>query len=507
VVRGNSLEDIKDKFKRLKCEIRQWNIEVNSNNKTRKQELVAQIEELDKCDDEDSLQKEKRILRVDLLSQSRSLEDKEAAMLKQKARVQWLKKEDSNSNYFHSKLRWRRARNDLVGIRIARSWCEDPHRVKSQAKWFFERRFEAPQVCKLNLDGVRFRSISEADNAWLCNTITEAEVLEVVSQCDSSKCPGPDGFNFFFLKNNWEVIGKDVVMAILYFHSTSFISRGCNASFITLVPKKDNPSDLNKFKPISLVGCVYNILSKILANILKKVLPSVIDVNQSAFLGGRRMLDNILVANETVDYLKNEKKSGVLVKVEFEKACDSVNWKFLYYMLGRLGFNVKWINWIKACLESASVSILVNGSPTEEFKPKRGLRQGDPLAPFLFIIVVEGLSGLMREAKSASMFKGVEVGSQRVQVNLLQFADDTFFFCNPSYHNVLVIKAILRSFELVSGLRVNFHKSTVGAVGISEIDKIVYSKCLNSQQMDLPFKHLGIVIGEIPKGVSFRSLL
>jgi len=104
------------------------------------------------------------------------------------------------------------------------------------------------------------------------------------------------------------------------------------------------------------------------------VLPSVIDVNQSAFLGGRGMLDNILVANETVDCLKKEKKSGVLVKVDFEKAYDSVNWKFLYYMLGRLGFKVKWINWIKACLESASVSVLVNGSPMEEFKPKRGLR-------------------------------------------------------------------------------------------------------------------------------------
>jgi len=179
--------------------------------------LVVQIEELDKCDDEDSLQEEKRILRVDLLSQLRSLEDKEAAMLKQKVRVQCLKEGDSNSKYFHSKLRWRRARNDLVGIRIDGSWCEDLHHVKSQVKWFFERRFEAPQVCKLNLDGVRFRFISEADNAWLCNIITEAEVLEAVSQCDSSKCPGPDGFNFFFLKNNWEVIGKDVVKAILYF--------------------------------------------------------------------------------------------------------------------------------------------------------------------------------------------------------------------------------------------------------------------------------------------------
>jgi len=274
-------------------------------------------------------------------------------------------------------------------------------------------------------------------------------VFDAVSQCRSSKCPGPDGFNFFFIKSNWEIIGKDVVRAILFFQSSEFLPRGYNASFITLVPKKANPSELNEFRLISLVGCIYKILSKVLANRLRKVLPSVIDVNQSAFLEGRGLLDSVLVANETVDFLKKEKKSGLMVKVDFEKAYDSVNWKFLFYMIGRLGFNPIWIKWIKACLELASVSVLVNGSPKEEFKPKRGLRQGDPLAPFLFLIVAEGLTGLMRNARSVGRFKGVKVGSQRVQVDLLQFADDTLFFCSPTYHNVLVIKAMLRSFELV----------------------------------------------------------
>jgi len=353
------------------------------------------------------------------------------------------------------------------------------------------------------LDGVGFKRISAADNDLLCDNITEVEVLEVVSQCGSSKCPGPYGFNFAFVKKYWEVIGKDIVQAIRDFQSTGFILRGCNASFITLVPKKDNPSDLNEFRPISLVGCVYKILSKILANRLKKVLPSIIDVNQSTFLSGRGLLDSILVANETVGYLKKEKKSGVIVKVDFEKAYDSVDWKFLYYMLERLGFNYKWVKWVKACMESATISVLVNGSPTEEFKPKRGFRQGDPLAPFLFLIVAEGLAGLVREAKRVGLFKGVEVGSQGAQVELSQFADDTIFFCEPSYHNVLVVKAILRSFEVVSGLRVNFHKSVVGSVGISQFDVLVFAKCLNCRQMELPFKYLGTLIGGNPRRIEF----
>jgi len=375
-VRGNVLEDIKNKFKKVKCEIKQWYSVVNSSVRMKKKELVAQIEELDNCDDEDDLCEEEIILRGDLLSQLRRLEEKEEAMLKQKSRVEWIKNGDSNSKFFHSKLRWRRGRNDLVGIRIDGSWCEDPISVKSQVKQFFGRRFEAPLECKLRLDGVNFSTISECENAMLCGIFTEEEVLEAVSQCGSSKCPGPDGFNFLFIKNNWEIIGKDVVKAILFFQSSGYLPRGCNASFITLVPKKANPSELNEYRPISLVGCIYKILSKVLANRLSKVLPSVIDVNQFAFLEGRGLLDNVLVANETVDFLKREKKSGVLVKVDFGKAYNSVNWKFLYYMLDRLGFSPIWIKWIKACLESASVSVLVNGSPTEEFKPKRGLRHG-----------------------------------------------------------------------------------------------------------------------------------
>jgi len=146
-------------------------------------------------------------------------------------------------------------------------------------------------------------------------------------------------------------------------------------------------------------------------------------------------------------------------------------------------------------MESATISILVNGSPTKEFKPKRGLKQGDPMTPFLFLIVAEGLSGLVREAKKANLLKSVEMDIHRVQVDLLQFADDTLFFCKPSYHKVLAIKAILRSFEMVSGLRVNFHKSVVGSLGISQLDKLVYSKCLNCRQMELPFKYLGMTIG------------
>jgi len=139
---------------------------------------------------------------------------------------------------------------------------------------------------------------------------------------------------------------------------------------------------------ISLVGCIYKIISKSLSLRLKSVLHKVIDQTQSAFLKGRGLLDSVVVANETIDEVKRKKKKCIVVKVDYEKAYDSIRWDFLFYMMERLGFCIRRINWIKESLKSSTISVLVNGSPTHEFNPTKGLRQGDPLAPFLYNIIV-----------------------------------------------------------------------------------------------------------------------
>nr|KYP66445.1 LINE-1 reverse transcriptase isogeny [Cajanus cajan] len=131
-------------------------------------------------------------------------------------------------------------------------------------------------------------------------------------------------------------------------------------------------------------------------------------------------------------------------------------------MLKGLGFDGKWIQWIYACLESACVSVLINGSLLEEFKMKRGLKQGDPLLPFLFTIVVEGLIGLMREATRKNLFSGVRVGEKKEEVCILQYTDDTIFMGEATIKNVITKKSILGCFELVVGLKVNFFKNNLG---------------------------------------------
>ena len=161
------------------------------------------------------------------------------------------------------------------------------------------------------------------------------------------------------------------------------------------------------------MGAIYKVISKVLAGRIKKVLPALIDGSQSTFIEGRDLVDNVLLANEVIEDIRRRGKRGLCFKVDFEKAYDSIRWEFLYDMLRRLGFHNVWINWIRGCMESATVSVLVNGSPTEEFKPTRGLRQGDPIAPFLFIVVAEGLAGLVRQAMKADLLSGVKWETRR----------------------------------------------------------------------------------------------
>ena len=182
---------------------------------------------------------------------------------------------------------------------------------------------------------------------------------------------------------------------------------------------------------------------------------------------GRHLLQSVLIANEVVHEAKSNNKSCLVFKVDYEKAYDSVSWNFVLYMLGKIGFNSKWVKWIEGCLKSASISVLVNGSPSTEFLLKRGLRQGDPLAPFLFNVVAESLNGLIRRAKDENLYKGFQIGADLVDISILQYADDTIFFGEATMENVTAIKAILRTFELASGLKINYAKCCFGAFGQS----------------------------------------
>ena len=159
---------------------------------------------------------------------------------------------------------------------------------------------------------------------------TKEEVKETVWQCDDSKSPGPDEFNYNFINNCWDTLKHDFMVVVQFFQETRCFSKGCNASFITLVPKVRDHTNLDQYKPISLVGAMCKIITNVLSCGINIVLPTVVDESQLAFLKDKRMLDSVLVANEE---LQKCGRSGLGLKVDFEKAYDSVRWDFLLDML------------------------------------------------------------------------------------------------------------------------------------------------------------------------------
>jgi hypothetical protein len=190
--------------------------------------------------------------------------------------------------------------------------------------------------------------------------------------------------------------------------------------------------DVRDFRPISFVGGIYKIISKVLANRFKSVLGKIISNTQNAFVGGRQILDLVLIANECVDSQIRSGDLGLLCELDLEKAYDHVNWDFLLYLLYCCGFGEKWRAWIRFCISTMRFSILVNGTLSGFFNSSSDLLQGDSRSHFLFVVVMEASSRMLSASLDQGNLTGFSVGSRESEalvVNHLMFADDTLIFC------------------------------------------------------------------------------
>ncbi|GKV25907.1 hypothetical protein SLEP1_g35285 [Rubroshorea leprosula] len=486
---------LKEKLKSVKKALKEWsrNSVTEVNRKIMEAErVIAQLDERGKNVQLSLSEIEKR--RSSFLDLWKNLKLKEN-MWQQKSRLMWLKEGDANTKFFHRCVKGRWRKNEINSIQINGDQHKDVGEIKEKMAGYFEQLYTEDRWQRPKLDGINFRQIDEADNESLMAAFSEEEIKNAVWDCESSKSPGPDGFNFKFVKCMWEDIKSEIASFIREFQEHGRLVRGSNASFITLIPKGENPQRIEEYRPISLIGIMYKIIEKLLANRLRKVLDKVIGEQQMAFIEGRQLVDGVVIANEVIDEAKRNKKRSFLFKVDFEKAYDKVCWDFLDYMLMRMGFYNTWRMWIRECLQSNTVSVLVNGSPSRQFSVSKGLRQGDPLSPFLFLIVAEGLHGLMSSAVEKELYKGVIVGKDAVMITHLQFADDTIFFGEATENNIMVIKSIMRSFELLSGLKINLQKSQLMGINVEDSwgCKMAYRLCC--KKGEFPFKYLGIPIG------------
>ncbi|XP_052109895.1 uncharacterized protein LOC127741467 [Arachis duranensis] len=294
-----------------------------------------------------------------------------------------------------------------------------------------------------------------------------------------------------FIKRCWEEIGTEFTAAVIAFFQTARLPKDSNITWVALAPKFGGAKEIKDFRPISMVGCVYKVISKVLVRRMRAVMPEPVGETQSAFVKGRKIHDGALIACETVQWLKLRKKAAAIIKLDFQKAYDRVKWSFVDIVLQKMGFGRRWREWVMECVSTSSMSVLVNGSPTKPFMMERGLRQGDPLSPFLFVLVVDVLHRMVREAVNNGRISPLLVGRDNIELSHLQFADDTILFCPPEEETVKNYQRLLRCFELMSGLSINFDKSSLIPINCDQLWVRRMCRLLECKEAALPVRKVG----------------
>jgi hypothetical protein len=385
---------------------------------------------------------------------------------KQRAKRNWYNMGDRNTQYFHAWASQRKRLNHIGSIADLEGniWTEQQD-IGRAFTHFFQNLFTSVGSSSVEecLSSVLAR-VSPDSNEMLCAVFTPEEVNHALAQMHPLKSPGPDGFGSCFFQKHWQVVGEEVRRSVLDFLNFEIFDPGINSTFITLVPKKSSASSVSDFRPISLCNVLYKLIAKVLANRLKKVLPSLISPAQSAFVPGRLITDNVLVAFEALHSMASRlrgRKGYMAVKLDMSKAYDRVEWCFLEAMMRAMGFAEKWIRLIMSCVSSVTYSVLVNGTPFGRIVPSRGLRQGDPLSPYLFLLVAEGLSAMLVRAEQDRLLTGVPISVRGVRLTHLFFADDSLLFCRANFDEWGNLLKVLEVYEAASGQKINVDKSSI----------------------------------------------
>ncbi|GJV37172.1 RNA-directed DNA polymerase, eukaryota [Tanacetum coccineum] len=494
VVEPNAMTKLMKKLKHLKEKIRLWNKGNTMSSINRKRTLKSDLADLDLiidkgCGDVEIVNKRANVVRS--LQELENLQSLEAA---QKSKIKWAIEGDENSKYYHGILNKKRSQLAIRGILVDGNWIDSPHLVKREFLSHFKNRFDHPQDSRLQLD-LNFPNTLQPDQIIdLECDVSKDEIKRAVWDCGTDKSPGPDGFTFGFYRRYWNILESDVVDAVTSFFHHGQFPKGSNSSFIALIPKTRDANMVKDFRPISLIGSMYKIIAKILANRLVLVLGDLVNEVQSAFIADRQILDGPFILNEIVQWCQSKKKQSLVFKVDFEKAFDSVRWDYLDDILRRFGFGEKWCSWIQSCLRSSRGSVIVNGSPTEEFQFHKGLKQGDPLSPFLFILVMETLHISFQRIVDAGMFKGIML-SPSLQLSHLFYADDVIFMGQWNESNLDTIVQVLECFHRASGLRLNMSKSKLMGIYV-DADKVAQAaRKIGCVTLKTPFTYLGSKVG------------
>ena len=447
-----------------------------------------------------------------------------ATYWQQRVRDNQLKFGDVPSKLLFNRLKRRQVHNRLYLLRDSdNNWVDTPTQIDNLILRHFQQLYtptsthiagqiDMNESIDLALRELDLPTVSPMDKEALLKPFASSEIQQALFTMANNKSPGLDGFPVEFFTTHWATMGDLIIQAVTSFLSTGHILQEWNRSLLVLIPKIAAPEEVNHLRPISLCNVIYKCAAKCLVNRMQPLLPHLIDDYQNAFVPGRQMGDSSLISHEILHIINKQRQGNrhlAALKLDMNKAYDRVSWQFILKVLTAYGFPAFWVRLIHQCITTVSYRIMINGVASETFTPQCGLRQGDPLSPYLFLFCMDVFSRMTSLGGAIRKIQGISTRRGGPSISHLFFADDAMFFFKASPTVCANLKGIIDRFCMISGQMVNLQKSFVKfSPNVSTETQLELKTLLSMESKESIGTYLGVSVDiNGPKVQHFTPLL
>ena len=375
-----------------------------------------------------------------------------------RARARWHEHGERSTKYFLNLEKRNHVKKHIRKLLISGAITTDPYRILSEQKDFYYNLYKSKATDTDSitsfLNNLNVPQLSEEQKQSYEGQITIDECKSILETFQNNKSPGNDGIPIEFYKKCWNFICEPFINCMNESFVKEELSNSQKQAVITLIEKQGKDRTLiENWRPISLVNVDAKIISKVIASRLKNVLPNIIHCNQSGWVKDRYIGETVRSILDIMDFTEKENIPGLMIFIDFRKAFDTLEWNFLFNCLDAFNFGPEFKRWIKTFYKNIQSCVINNGLSSEYFNLSRGVRQGDPLSPYLFLLAVETLAISVRENVE---IKGIVIEQQ--ETKLLQYADDTTAVL-ADIESAHILFQLLENFKNLSGLKVNSSKT------------------------------------------------
>ena len=412
-----------------------------------------------------------------------------------RSKSHWTELAEKNTKYFFGLEKCKSKAKTMMKLEVEGAVITDPDLILHEQENFYRKLYTKDSKVRFNWVNNTDRKLNETQKILMDSEITVEEIAQAIKQMPSNKTPGPDGLSANFFKMFFGRFKLILLNAYQEAFSMGRLHFTARFGYLSLIPKGDKSRKfLKDWRLIALLNTEYKILSKVFANQLKMVIDDLINEDQCGFIKGRNITTNIRLMFDILEYTWAKQIPALAIMVDFEKAFDRVDYEVLYQILRFFGFSENFIKWIKVIFTDFNLSTVNNGSFSSSWIPTRGLHQGNPIAPILFLMLAETLAMQLRDNPK---IEGIEING--LKYLLSQFADDLSIFTKFKQDLWQEIMNVFDDFESQTGMKISYEKTTIYRIGSIRNSNAKFFSARKVIWTSDPLKLLGIIISHVEK--------